>query len=109
VAVTDPTPKLERAIALAREAGLEDAAAELERRAFAPYTTSSEFIGEVGLAIRRFLSREGARLPPEAMELLCECLRDVGQLWPKYLWLAWWWKIRRALARLRARTPGATP
>jgi len=52
--VKDIAPKLRRAIMLAREAGLVESAAELETRAFAAYTTSSEWLGAVGDAIRRF-------------------------------------------------------
>jgi len=80
--VKDIAPKLRRAIMLAREAGLVESAGELEARAFAAYTTSSEWLGEVGVAIRRLLSRERARVPAEAAELLNECLAEVGKVWP---------------------------
>jgi hypothetical protein len=84
VHVADIGPRLERAIMLARQAGLTESAAELEEAASAVYTTSSEFLGEVGYAILRFRSREGKRVPAEAHELLDECLREVGKVWPRY-------------------------
>ena len=55
--VADVSPALRQAIRLAREAGLNESATELETRAFAAYTTSSEWLGEVGEAILEFRSR----------------------------------------------------
>ena len=84
VEVPDFAPRLKRAIELAREAGLEDSAAELEGRAFAAYTTSSEWLGEVGDAIHRFRARHGTRIPREAAALFDECLAEVAKVWPKF-------------------------
>lgn len=81
--MADLSAALRRAIVLVREAGLEESAAELEGRVFAAYTTSSEWLGEVGEAIRRLHAREGARVPAEAARLLGECLREVGRVWPE--------------------------
>lgn len=93
------TSKLERAIALSRQAGLTATVDELEGSANGVYTTSSEYLGEVGEAIQKFQAREGKRIPPEAAELLDDCLRDIGVLWPKYIpgWVA---KAVYFLARL---------
>ncbi len=82
--VADIGTRVRQAIRLAREAGLTGSAAELERVATAAYTTSSEFLGEVGYAILQFRLREGKRVPAEADELLDECLREVGKVWPRY-------------------------
>lgn len=82
--VADFSPALRQAVRLAREAGLNESATELEKRAFAVYTTSSEWLGEVGEAILEFRSREGKRIPPNVTELLEGCLREVGKVWPKY-------------------------
>jgi hypothetical protein len=84
VHVAEFSPSLRHAIRLAREAGLTESAAELEERAFAAYTTSSEWLGEVGEAILQFRAREGRRVPAEVAELLDQCLREVGKVWPKY-------------------------
>jgi hypothetical protein len=69
-ATNDFYPTLRRAIALAREAGLADAADALESRAFAAFTTGSEAAGETGLAILAFRAQTGSRLPPEVSRLL---------------------------------------
>jgi hypothetical protein len=82
--VADFGPQLRRAIMLAREAGLTASATELEERTSAACTTSSEWLGEVGEAIRQFRAREGERVPREVSELLDGCLREVGKVWPKY-------------------------
>jgi hypothetical protein len=84
VHVADFSPTLRQAIKLAREAGLKESATKLEERAFAAYTTSSEWLGEVGEAILQFRAREGQSVPPDVAELLDQCLREVGKVWPKY-------------------------
>lgn len=80
----DLGPALRQAIQLAREAGLRESATELERRAFSAYTTSSEWLGEVGEAILQFRGREGDRVPADVTRLLEQCLAEVGKVWPKY-------------------------
>jgi hypothetical protein len=84
VHVADFGPALRQAIKLAREAGLTESATELEERAFAAYTTSSEWLGEVGEAILQFRAREGKRVPTDVAELLDQCLTEVGKVWPRY-------------------------
>ena len=83
--VADFSPALRQAIKLARETGLTESATRLEERALATYTTSSEWLGEVGEAILQFRAREGKRVPTEVAKLLDQCLREVGKVWPKYL------------------------
>ncbi len=82
--VADFTPLLRRAIEQAREAGLAQSAADLEDHALAAYTTSSEWLGEVGEAILRFRAREGDRVPAPVIDLLNQCLVEVGKVWPTY-------------------------
>ena len=82
--VSDFSPKLRKAIMLAREAGLTESATDLEERSFAAYTTTSEWLGEVGEAILQFRSREGKRVPTKVADLLDECLTETGKIWPKY-------------------------
>jgi len=88
---------LRQAIELAREAGLAESAAELEKRAFAAYTTSSEWLGEVGEAILQFRAREGKRVPADVAQLLDQCLTEVGKVWPRYGRSApgRWWRFSR--------------
>ncbi len=75
---------MQRAIALIREAGMTEPARELDARLSTAYTTSSEFLGELGAAIVRFREKEAGRLPPAAAELLDECQREIGAVWPAY-------------------------
>ena len=82
-APNDFYPTLRRAIALAREAGLCDAADALESRAFAAFTTGSEALGETGLAILEFRARAGQRLPTEVARLLDACQTEIGKVWPR--------------------------
>jgi hypothetical protein len=82
--MNDFSRALRQAIKLAREAGLTESATELEGRAFASYSTSSEWVGEVGEAIQQFRAREGEKIPPDVAELLDQCLTEVGRVWPKY-------------------------
>jgi hypothetical protein len=82
--VADFSPALRQAIKLAHEAGLTESATKLEERVSAACTTSSEWLGEVGEAILQFRAREGSRVPADVAELLDQCLREVGKVWPKY-------------------------
>ena len=82
--MSDFIPALRQAIALAREAGLNESATDLERRSFAACTSSSEWLGEVGEAILQFRSREGTQVPAAVADLLDECLREIGKVWPRY-------------------------
>jgi hypothetical protein len=84
VQVAELSPFLRQAIRLTREAGLTESATELEERVFAAYTTSSEWLGEVGEAILHFRAREGRRIPADVAELLNQCLREVAKVWPRY-------------------------
>ena len=79
---TDFTQTLKAAIVEARAAGLDSAAAQLEGRCFAVYTTSSEWLGEVGLAIAEFRRNAGTGLPPSVIEKLDACMREVRKVWP---------------------------
>ena len=84
VQVADFTETLRQAIAESRGAGLELPARELEATVFAAYTTSSEYLGEVGAAVSRFLKMNSRELPPATAAKLRSCLAEVGKVWPKY-------------------------
>jgi len=66
----------------ARAAGLAEAADELDARTSAAFTSSSEFLGEVGLGIQRFLARERSNVPVAVRQQLEECLAEVRRVWP---------------------------
>ena len=80
--VEDYYPFLKAAIAEAKAAGLDAAATELEDRAFAVYTTSSELLGEHGMAIRQFLKSGGAAVPAGVKANLDRCLVEIRKVWP---------------------------
>jgi len=72
----DYLPLLREAIAEARSAGLEAAAADLDRFAAASFTSSSEMLQEHGLAIRRFLKATQRSLPQSIKSKLQVCLLE---------------------------------
>ncbi|HEV8096710.1 MAG TPA: DUF998 domain-containing protein [Burkholderiales bacterium] len=80
----DFTQTLQQAIDESRAAGLDAAVRELEQAAGAAYTTSSEYLGEIGAAIARFLQLNGRHLPPATAAKFHRCLVEVGKVWPKY-------------------------
>jgi hypothetical membrane protein len=80
----DFTQTLRQAINESRAAGLDAAVRELEQRASAAYTTSSEYLGEIGAAIARFLQSNGHHVPPATVAKFHRCLAEVGKVWPKY-------------------------
>jgi hypothetical protein len=81
--VADYYPHLKAAIAEAKAVGLEPAASELEAQIFAAYTTSSELLGEQGLAILKFLRSEGGAVPPSVTAKLNACLKEIRKVWPR--------------------------
>ncbi len=83
--VRDFTSILRAAVEESRQAGLVAAADELEGRVLSAYTTGSEWLGEVGEAIRMFLRSNGDAVPDGVRTKLIECLAEVGKVWPKYL------------------------
>lgn len=82
-AVTDFHPALKAAIAEARAAGLDAAAAALEQQAFSAGATSSELLGETGRAIRQFLRSQGTAVPASVADKLEQCLREIRKVWPR--------------------------
>jgi hypothetical protein len=91
--IRDYSPWLEQAIAEAKASGLEPEANELERAAFAVFTTSSEVYHEQGLAIRRFLAATRGRLPRATQAKLDACLIEIDLVWPG--WRKLWALLRR--------------
>ena len=82
VQAADFTQTLQQAIHESRAAGLD--VRDLEQTAGGVYTTSSEYLGEIGAAISRFLKSNGHRLPPATAAKFRGCLAEVGKVWPKY-------------------------
>src|SRR5574341_1447834 len=64
-------------------AGFEEEAKELRGLAFdTAWTSSSEMIGEIGLAILRTQRRAAGGLPAEVVSALESCMDHVRQVWP---------------------------
>jgi hypothetical protein len=80
--VADYYPLLKAAIAGARAAGLEAEASELEAQVFAAFTTSSELLGEHGVATLKFLRSQG--VPVAVAEKLNRCLTEICKSGQRY-------------------------
>jgi hypothetical protein len=83
-AVKDFTPVLKEALAEIEASGLISAAAQARERCFTSFTTSSEWLGEVGGAITELLHAHGSSIPGAAQGRLEFCLKEVARVWPKY-------------------------
>ena len=95
MAIADYTPLLKEAVAEAKAAGFEAAANELEQSCFAAaFTTSSEMLGEHGLAIKRFLTATRDALPRSIEAKLNDCLTETELAQPGW---------RRLIAILKRR------
>ncbi len=75
----DPFDELIREL---RAQGLADAADSLASIKAAAWTTSSEMLGELGMAILRIQS-ENARASNDLQRLLGRCMDEVRKVWPQ--------------------------
>lgn len=67
-----------------RAAGFEEDARSQQEIAFeTAWTSSSEMVGEIGLAIRGIQERGRGRLPKDVARGLEDCMRFVRKVWPK--------------------------
>ena len=82
--VADFSKALREAIVESRAVGPDASVDELEGKVFAAYTTSSEYLGEVGKAISSFLKQHDRALPSGTVAKFRYCLAEVGKVWPKY-------------------------
>ncbi len=74
---------LSQAIDRLRAAGFEEDARNLRDVAFeTAWTSSSEMIGEIALAIFRVQQRARGRLPKEVAKALDLCMHHVKGVWP---------------------------
>jgi hypothetical protein len=83
-AVKDFTPVLKKALAEIEASGLISAAAQAYERCFASFTTSSEWLGEVGRAITELRHAHGSSIPSAARGRIEFCLNEVAKVWPKF-------------------------
>ena len=78
---TEPEP-LDRLVAALRAQGLDPAADRLHAVASATYTTSSEFLGELGLEMARLRKAHGNSFSPETVAAFQACVKAVRLAWP---------------------------
>jgi hypothetical protein len=52
------------------------------------WTTSSELIGELGVAVLA-IRKECRSLSPDQKALVKQCLREVRKAWPGFGWFSW--------------------
>ena len=71
-----------------KESGFTTHGARLESILNGTWTTSSELIGELGVAVIA-VRKECKPLSPPQQALLKECLRQVRKVWPGFGWFNW--------------------
>jgi hypothetical protein len=81
--VEDYSPILQEAINEAKAAGLGMEISKLQSAAYSACTTSSELLGEQGVAIRHFLNSHGDTAPISVRKKLEYCLSEIHKVWPK--------------------------
>lgn len=75
-------------------AGAAEAAAAIRRRCLEPaFTTSTEWLGEIGTALAGLSRRDRRRLPPATRARLLAVLAEVARVWPNFYWLVWRWRL----------------
>jgi hypothetical protein len=80
----DFTPRLLKALAEVEAAGFAALAGAARGRCLAAYTTSSEWLGEVGASLTELLRACGAAIPQPTRAELEACLNEVAKVWPKF-------------------------
>ncbi len=75
----DPSPALRQAIALARQMGLDEAAAEFESACFAPFATHEEWLDALPGLIQRFRAACDTAMPREIEVLLQRAIKSARQ------------------------------
>ncbi len=68
-----------------KESGFTSHGARLEDILTGAWTTSSELVGELGLAVRA-IRKECKPLDPSQKALVKQCLREVRKVWPTFGW-----------------------
>ena len=71
-----------------KEGGYTTQSVRLEHILNGTWTTSSELIGELGVAVVA-IRKECKPLGPVQKALLKQCLREVRKVWPGFGWFSW--------------------
>ncbi len=103
---TDPFTELMKSL---RAQGLESPAREIQFLMETAWTTGTEMLGQLGLAVLRIRKKHRKHLSPESKQLLKACLKDVHRAWPlmgreHWIWItmlvlfglmagAYWWFV----------------
>jgi len=79
--MTKSSQPLDDLLVILRKHGLIEAADNFEDLMTCAWTSSSEFIGELGLAILGF-QKEHPTMPTEVRGVLKRCLKEIRAVWP---------------------------
>lgn len=82
--INDFTPRLREALSEIEAAGFVASAEAARGKCFSVYTTSSEWLGEVGVSVTELLATHGALIPASTREKLNACLNEVAKVWPRF-------------------------
>lgn len=82
--VEDFTPRLREALSEIEAAGFVALAEAARGRCFSAYTTSSEWLGEVGVSVTELLATCGESIPASSQEKLKACLNEIAKVWPMF-------------------------
>jgi|JI10StandDraft_1071094.scaffolds.fasta_scaffold74684_1 hypothetical protein len=78
------TSRLLEALSELEAAGFIAPAEAARDRCFSAYTTSSEWLGEVGASITELIATFGASIPVPTRQKLDVCLNEVAKVWPTF-------------------------
>ena len=82
--VKDFTPQLREALSEHEAAGFVEPVGAARDICFSAYTSSSEWLGAVGVALDELLNLCGSATPQTARRKIESCLVEVGKVWPKF-------------------------
>lgn len=80
--MSDLDGDLRKAVEILRETGLAEDAEALNRLLGSAWTSSSEMLGEIGLAIVRTMRAHGSELPPGVVAAFEAMLAEIEKTWP---------------------------
>ena len=84
VHVNEISPYIRTLVKNAVEVGCEREAIELKEAESAAYTTSSEYLGEVGGALIKFWDSIGCKMPESSELTARKCLNEIKKVWPNF-------------------------
>lgn len=82
--IDDFKPMLREALTEIEAAGFVTPAETAREKCFSAYTTSSEWLGEVGASVTELLTTCGSSIPMTTRQKLNLCLNEVAKVWPTF-------------------------